>query len=65
MVFVGVDNEEAPACGGIYQAALAQSPMLTPLVGLDTPYPVLGNRPFTQLGEGLAFDGRFVGFWGA
>jgi hypothetical protein len=23
-----------------------------------------GNR-FTTLGEGIAFDGRFVGFWGA
>jgi len=65
MVFVGFDNEEAPTCGGVYRAPLSQPPTLTTLVGLETRVPGQGNQTFTQLGEGLSYDGRFVGFWGA
>jgi len=65
MVFVGFDNEDDPTCGGVYLAPLAPSPELTTLVGLETSVPGQGNETFTQLGEGLSYDGRFVGFWGA
>ena len=65
MVFVGFDNEDDPTCGGVYQAPLAPSPELNTLVGLETSVPGQGNETFTQLGEGLSYDGRFVGFWGA
>jgi hypothetical protein len=66
MVFVGFDNEDDPTCGGVYRAPLAQPPeQLTTLVGLETRVPGQGNQTFTQLGEGLSYDGRFVGFWGA
>jgi hypothetical protein len=66
MVFVGFDNEHDPTCGGVYRAPLAQPPeQLTTLVGLETRVPGQGNQTFTQLGEGLSYDGRLVGFWGA
>jgi hypothetical protein len=32
---------------------------------LETRVPGQGNQTFTQLGEGLSYDGRLVGFWGA
>jgi hypothetical protein len=66
MVFVGFDNEEDPTCGGVYRAPLAQPPeQLTTLVGLETRVPGQGSQTFTQLGEGLSYDGRLIGFWGA
>jgi hypothetical protein len=66
MVFVGFDNENYPTCGGIYRAPLAQPPgQLTKLVGLETKVPGQGKATFTQLGEGVSYDGRFLGFWGA
>ena len=65
MVFVGFDNEDDPTCGGVYRAPLAQPPELTTLVGLEARVPGQGNQTFTQLGEGLSYDGRLVGFWGA
>ncbi len=66
MVFVGFDNEDDPTCGGVYLSPLAQPPgQLTTLVGLETRVPGQGRETFTQLGEGLSYDGRFVTFWGA
>jgi hypothetical protein len=65
MVFAGLDNEEEPTCGGIYQAPLAQPPQLTTLVGLESEVPGIPGETFTRLGEGLSYDERFVGFWGA
>ena len=66
MVFVGFDNEEDPTCGGIYRAPLYQPPeQLTTLVGLETQVPGQVDATFSRLGEGLSYDGRFVGFWGA
>lgn len=65
VVFVGFDNEDDPTCGGIYRAPLAQSPQLTTLVGLESEVPGLPGETFTRIGEGLSYDGRFVGFWGA
>lgn len=66
VVFAGFDNEEEPTLGGLYLAPLEQEPPLTPLVQIGERVP--GERPsatFNGLGEGGAFDGRLVGFWGA
>ena len=66
VVFVGYDNEDDPSCGGIYQSELGRpAALLQTLVGLDDSVPVRGAGQFTRIGEGLSFDGRFVGFWGA
>jgi hypothetical protein len=65
-VFAGFDNEDAPTLGGIYLAPLQFAPALTPLVQIGESVP--GAAPgdtFNNLGEGSAFDGRHVGFWGA
>jgi len=65
MVFVGFDDEDDPTCGGVYLAPLQPGSSLTTLVGLEDTVPGQGDETFTQLGEGLSYDGRFVGFWGA
>jgi hypothetical protein len=72
VVFAGFDNEENPTVGGIYLAPLEEydpkidQPDLTPLVSIGDQVP--GERKgavFNRLGEGVAFDGRYVAFWGA
>jgi len=68
MVFVGLDNEEAPTKGGIYRASLKRPTALEPLVTLKTQVP--GEKKgvtFTRFGESLALgdQARFVAFWGA
>jgi hypothetical protein len=66
VVFAGFDNEDAPTLGGIYLAPLQSEPPLTTLVGIGGRVPgESANETFNNLGEGGAFDGRFVGFWGA
>ena len=71
VVFVGLDNEDAPTMGGIYMAPVADKPALDPLVTIGelvpdkTSAPLDGTSTFTQIGEALAFDGRYVAFWGA
>lgn len=65
MVFVGLDNEEEPTCGGIYQAPLEPEPLLTPVVDLDSEVPHEPDETFKRIGEGLSYDGRYIGFWGA
>ncbi len=63
-VFSGWDNEAAPTMGGIYLAPTTSAPELTTVVGLGAQVP--GQAPgvtFTNVGEGLSFDGRYVGFW--
>jgi hypothetical protein len=65
-VFAGFDNEDAPTLGGIYMAKLQYQPRLTTLVSIGERIPGgARNDTFNGLGEGLSFDGRFVGFWGA
>jgi len=66
VVFAGFDNEEHPTIGGLYLAPLAPTPDLKTLVSIGGQVPG-ESRPatFNGLGEGVAFDGRFVGFWGA
>jgi hypothetical protein len=65
-VFAGFDNEEYPTLGGIYLAELVEMPELAELVSIGDWVP--GENPqarFSRLGEGVAFDGRYVAFWGA
>ncbi len=66
VVFAGFDNEDAPTLGGIYLAPLAETPPLRTLVAIGQRVPGEGRRStFNNLGEGGAFDGRYVAFWGA
>lgn len=65
MVFVGLDDEANPGCGGIFRAPLAADPPLTTLVAIGSVVPGAPDATFTRLGEGLSYDGRYVGFWGA
>ena len=66
MVFAGFDNEDEPTMGGIYLAPMVQNPSITTLVGIGDQVP--GETPgttMTRLSEGVSFNGRFAGFWGA
>jgi hypothetical protein len=71
VVFAGFDNEESPTLGGIYLAPLTPYPSggqpdLTTLVSIGGRVPGEDvNSTFNGLGEGGAFDGRYVGFWGS
>jgi len=66
VVFAGFDDEQDPELGGIYLAPLQSEPPLTTLVSIGEKVPDEGKRDtFNGLGEGGAFDGRFVGFWGS
>jgi hypothetical protein len=66
VVFAGFDNEWDPTLGGIYLAPLQSEPPLTTLVSIGERVPrEAPNATFNGLGEGGAFDGRFVGFWGS
>ena len=67
VVFAGFDDEDNPTLGGIYLATPLQSqPPLTTLVGIGERVPGESkNDTFIGLGEGGAFDGRHVGFWGS
>jgi len=65
-VFAGFDDEYNPTLGGIYLAPLQSQPSLRTLVGIGQRVPgVSDESTITDLGEGIAFDGRHVGFWGA
>ena len=65
-VFAGFDDEENPTLGGLYLAKLKNLKKLARLVEIGERVP---GEPvhdtFNHLGEGVAFDGRYVGFWGA
>lgn len=65
-VFTGFDDEENPTVGGLFLAPLIPDPPLTTLVEIGDQVPEEpADATLTRIGEGLAFDGRFVGFWGA
>jgi hypothetical protein len=64
MVFTGLDVEEAPTAGGIFMATLTDNPTLTTVAGFQTLVPNNGLNTLSAFGEGLSFDGRYVGFWG-
>lgn len=64
VVFLGLDNEEAPTVGGIYRAPMQHLPALTPLVQIGQAVPGEPTRDtFARLGEALSFDGRYLAFW--
>ncbi len=66
VVFVGLDNEDAPTMGGIYSAPIAPSPTLDTIVTIGSQVPGEADGiTFNRFGEGLSFDGRYVSFWGA
>ena len=64
MVFTGLDVEEAPTAGGIFMAPLTANPTLTTVASFNTVVPKNGSNTLSAFGEGLSFDGRYVGFWG-
>jgi hypothetical protein len=61
---VGLDNEDAPTLGGIYRAPLVSGPTLQTLVSIGDQVP---GEPtgmvFNRIGEGLSYDGQYIGFW--
>lgn len=66
VVFVGLDNEEEPTMGGIYSAPIEPTPALSTIVSIGSQVPGEADGvTFNRLGEGLSFDGRYVGFWAA
>ena len=71
VVFTGLDNEAAPTAGGIFAANLdgTSHPTLTTVASFNTVVPSHKNDSIpptlSSFGEGLSFDGRYVGFWGA
>ncbi len=66
VVFAGFDDEDNPSLGGIYLAPLQPTPELRALVSIGSPVPdEPSGATFNGLGEGGAFDGRFVGLWGS
>ena len=66
VVFAGFDDEENPSLGGLYLAHLRYQSRLATLVSIGEPVPgEPESSTFNAMGEGGAFDGRFVGFWGA
>lgn len=66
VVFAGFDNEDNPSYGGIYWTLIQSKPTLRTLVGIGQQVPGEDRGiGFTRFGEGLAFDGRNVAFWGA
>ena len=66
VVFTGWDNEDAPTIGGVYMAPESPSPVITPLVSIGDQVPgQAAGETFTNFGENLSFDGRYVAFWGS
>jgi hypothetical protein len=71
MVFLGLDNEEAPTKGGIYMAELSSTKapdtasLLKTLVTIGGAVVDKSNAFFTKVGEALSFGGSKVGYWGA
>ena len=62
-VFTGWDNEDNPTVGGIYLTSLTSGSLLTPVASIGDLVPNQGGATFSNFGEGLSFDGRYVGFW--
>ncbi len=51
LVFLGLDNEDAPTMGGIYLAPIAQDPALLPLAEIGGAVPGVESAVFNRLGE--------------
>ncbi|MDM7924193.1 MAG: hypothetical protein QUS14_18050 [Pyrinomonadaceae bacterium] len=64
VVFLGLDNEEDPHFGGIYQVPITGGD-LHRIIEIGKPLPGMEMMPVIRLGEGLSWDGRYLGFWAA
>jgi hypothetical protein len=64
VVFLGLDYELDPHFGGIYLVPVTGGD-LEPLIEIGKPLPNLDMAPVIRLGEGLSWDGRYLGFWAA
>lgn len=65
IVFLGVDNEDAPTMGGIYMSRLVTRPKLAPLVTLGASVPGIEGETINRLGEAISFNDRYIAYWGA
>lgn len=65
VVFVGYDKKTAPTMGGIMMAPVSALPTITSLVKIGDLVPGSTTDTFTQFADPVAFDGRYVVFWGA
>ena len=64
VVFTGWDNEESPTVGGVYLASIGPDPTIKALVSIGDQVPgEEAGTVFTNVGESLGFDGRYVVFW--
>ncbi len=71
MVFLGVDNEDAPTAGGIYMAEIDKTKnpdtpsLLKTIVAIGQAVVGKVGEFITRLGEGLSFNSKQVAYWGA
>ena len=54
VVFVGLDNEDAPKLGGIYLSDVLNPASLTPLIEIGSPVPGVAGATLNKIGEGLS-----------
>jgi hypothetical protein len=64
VVFLGLDYELDPHYGGIYLVPI-KGGELEPLVEIGKGLPNSKVQELIRIGEGLSFDGRYLGFWAA
>lgn len=64
-VFLGLDNEDDPHFGGVYIAETMDGAPLTRLVAIgESPEnPQVEVPELRTIGEGLSFDGKYLGYW--
>lgn len=66
IAFSGSDNEDNPTAGGLYLARRDSPTALQVLARIGGPVPdITPAVTFNRFGEGLSYDGSFLGFWGA
>lgn len=60
-VFLGLDNEEDPTCGGIYEVDLDKDIELKPMaqIGME----IQDGELLAKIGEALSYDGDSILFW--
>lgn len=64
VLFLGLDNEDDPNAGGIY-SAFVKGNQIEMVIGIGDEVPGTKTGALTRIGEALAYDGRYVTFWGA
>jgi hypothetical protein len=69
VVFLGLDNEDAPTQGGIYEVKVVRKNKkkrpfkLKPVVRIGKKVPQSGKQRFTEFGEGISYNGTLMAFW--